>query len=194
MGGGGRSGGEEGEASGAASSRATAAAGWRQGIPSSRPTQQPPTTHPAVDGDVGAGQHRGEEGRHDGGRHRAGRRHQHRQRHVAARHKGRHVGGLAACGFGGRLRQQRETGWRQRCGASGEHRWGAAPTHKLTWAAAEEDEAGGKGGGQGHEAGEQDRQHGQHAVLGNKAQQDRRRVGRALQPGRRGRVRDGTGT
>ena len=66
----------------------------------------------------------------------------------------------------------------------------------LTGAAAEQDEPGGKGGGQGHELGDDDGKDGQYGVLTHKAQQDGHRVGGALHsvvagPGAKARGRAG---
>ena len=61
--------------------------------------------------------------------------------------------------------------------AASEARWVSG---WLTGAAAEQDEPGGKGGGQGHELGDDDGKDGQHGVLAHKAQQDGHRVGGAL--------------
>lgn len=52
------------------------------------------TTHHCIDGDEGARQELGEEGRHEDGTDGGSRRHQHRQRHIAVRDVRRHVGRL----------------------------------------------------------------------------------------------------
>lgn len=138
--------------------------------------------------------------------------HEHRQRHVAVRYKGGNVAGLAACTGRGQPFRVSCKPMLQRVLASR----GAAerPTvlpaappgpaackllcrpqaaqpkelHSLlTGAAAQQDEPGGKGGGQVHDFRDGHRQQRQDGVLAHKAQQDGHRVGRALCAGRGGR-------